>query len=187
MLVIGNHMISQSLQSEKTIKDALWVQQPVRLRVMVAEDKNALMSILEGTPEFKRAEMIVAQEVIGCYLNQGMTSGYHMWVAVTGTEEVIGYVCFGETPLTEGTWDIYWIAVAGTWRGNGVGKLLLQHSEGEVREKGGRMILIETSSKPEYHRARVFYNRMGYLPVSVITDFYASGDSKLTFQKLLQQ
>ncbi len=160
-------------------------QQSVRLRVMVPGDKNVLMAILAGTPEFKPAEVIVAEEVIGCFLDQGVASGYRVWVAVEGTDNVIGYVCFGQTPLTEGTWDIYWMAVARTWRGRGVGRLLLQHAEGEIRDGGGRMILIETSSKPEYQKAMMLYGRMGYLPVSVITDFYAPGDSKLTLQKLM--
>jgi len=145
------------------------------------------VSVLEGTPEFKPAEMAVAQEVIGCYLQQGMASGYRIGVAVAGSDDVIGYVCFGEAPLTEGTWDVYWIAVRGVWRRRGVGRILLQHAEREIGAEGGRMILIETSSKPEYHQARALYEYMGYLPVSVITDFYAPGDSKLTLQKLLQQ
>jgi ribosomal protein S18 acetylase RimI-like enzyme len=148
-------------------------------------DKSALVAIIGSTPEFKPAEIIVAEEVIGCFLKQGLASGYSVWVAVEGTDNIIGYICFGQTPLTEGTWDIYWIAVAGTWRGRGVGRALLQHAEGEIRDGGGRMVLVETSSKSEYQQARMFYGRMGYLPVSVITDFYAPGDSKLTLQKLL--
>ena len=160
-------------------------QRSVRLRLMLPGDKNAIMAILAGTPEFKPAEVTVAEEVIGCFLQEGCVSGYRVWVAVGGTDNLIGYVCFGQTPLTEGTWDIYWIAVAGTWRGRGVGRALLQHAEAEIRDRGGRMILIETSSKPDYQQAMMFYGCMGYLPVSVITDFYAPGDSKLTLQKLV--
>ena len=178
-------MINQSLRSENITPSAPEAQGSVRLRVMVPGDKNVLMAILAGTPEFKPAEIVVAEEVIECFLKEGCASGYRVWVAVEGTDNVIGYVCFGQTPLTEGTWDIYWIAVAGTWRGRGVGRLLLQHAEGEIRDGGGRMILVETSSKPEYQQAIIFYGRMGYLPVSVITDFYAPGDSKLTLQKLM--
>jgi ribosomal protein S18 acetylase RimI-like enzyme len=152
---------------------------------MAPGDKSALMAILASTSEFKPAEIVVAEEVIECFLNEGCTSGYRVWVAVEGTVNVIGYVCFGQTPLTEGTWDIYWIAVAGTWRGRSVGRALLQHAEAEIRDGDGRMILVETSSKPEYQQAMIFYGRMGYLPVSVITDFYAPGDSKITLQKLL--
>jgi len=160
-------------------------ERSVRLRVMAPGDKSALMAILASTPEFKPAEIVVAEEVIECFLNEGCTSGYRVWVAVEGTGNVIGYVCFGQTPLTEGTWDIYWIAVAGTWRGRSVGRALLQHAEAEIRDGDGRMILVETSSKPEYQQAMILYGRMGYLPVSVITDFYAPGDSKITLQKLL--
>lgn len=178
-------MIDQSYCSENItsrLPDAL---HSVHLRVMQPGDKSAIMAILGSTPEFKPSEIIVAEEVIGCFLNLGFASGYRVWVAVEGTDNIIGYLCFGQTPLTEGTWDIYWIAVVGTWRGRGVGRALLQHAEGEIRDGGGRMVLVETSSKPGYQQARMFYGRMGYQPVSVITDFYAPGDSKLTLQKLL--
>jgi len=54
------------------------------------------------------------------------------------------------TPLTEGTWDIYWIVVDNAFRGTGIGRALLRHAEQEIQNAGGRMILIETSSKDEY-------------------------------------
>ncbi len=180
-------MINQSQRSENITQSAPEAQRSVRLRLMLPGDKDAIMAILAGTPEFKPVEITVAEEVIGCFLKERCASGYRVWVAVEETDKVIGYVCFGQTPLTEGTWDVYWIAVAGAWRGRGVGRLLLQHAEGEIRDGGGRMILIETSSKPEYQKAMLLYGRMGYLPVSIITDFYAPGDSKLTLQKLMGQ
>lgn len=178
-------MANQSSRSENSTACPTETQEPFRLRVMQPGDKRSLTAILEGTPEFKPAEIVVAEEVIDCFLKQGLASGYRVWVAVEETDSVIGYICFGQTPLTEGTWDIYWIAVADTWRGRGVGRALVAHAEGEIRHGGGRMVLVETSSKPEYHTARMFYGHRGYLPVSVIADFYTPGDSKLTLQKLL--
>ncbi len=177
-------MINQSQRSENITQSAPEAQRSVRLRLMPGIRTPSWPS-LPVAPEFKPVEITVAEEVIGCFLKERCSSGYRVWVAVEETDKVIGYVCFGQTPLTEGTWDVYWIAVAGAWRGRGVGRLLLQHAEGEIRDGGGRMILIETSSKPEYQKAMLLYGRMGYLPVSIITDFYAPGDSKLTLQKLI--
>ena len=178
-------MLDQSYCSENITPRLPESLHSVHLRVMQPEDKHAVMVILDSIPEFKPVEVMIAEEVIDSFLNLGSASGYRVWVAVEGTDKIIGYICFGQAPLTEGTWDIYWIAVVVTWRGRGVGRALLRHAEEEIRGEGGRMVLIETSSTLGYQQARMFYGRMGYLPVSVITDFYAPGDSKLTLQKLL--
>jgi hypothetical protein len=77
---------------------------------MSAKDKRALLPMLKNTPEFKPIEVTVAEELIDNYLAYGVKSGYHIQVA-EDDGEVVGYICYGETPCTIGTWDIYWIAV----------------------------------------------------------------------------
>src|SRR4030042_185165 len=95
----------------------------VKLRPMSAEDKRALMRILKNTPEFKPFEVAVAEEVIDSYLHDPEKSGYSILVAEYDGE-LAGYICWGETPCTLGTWDIYWVAGAGETRGRGIGKRL---------------------------------------------------------------
>lgn len=179
-------MVKPSPRSENGISCLPENKNAFHLRVMQPGDMRALRAMLAGIPEFKPAEIVVAVEVIDTFLKQGLTAGYRVRVAVDETDNVIGYICFGEAPLTEGTWDIYWIAVAKHWRSRGVGRALMDQAEKEIHEAGGMMVLIETSSKPEYRQARMFYGRMDYLPVSVIVDFYTPGDSRLTLQKLLR-
>ena len=160
---------------------------PVYLREMRAEDKTTLLSILRTTPEFKSSEVMVAEEILTTFLEQQRASGYHVWVALAEGEAVCrGYVCFGQTPLTEETWDIYWIVVETSSRGMGIGRKLLQHAEEEIGGTGGRMILVETSSKDNYRETRRFYTQMGYREIGIIADFYAPGDGKITVQKLLR-
>lgn len=160
---------------------------PVYLREMRADDKEPLLAILRTTREFKASEVPVAEELLNACLDQPLTSGYHVWVALEEGKSIRrGYVCFGPTPLTEGTWDIYWIVVDAAWRGAGIGRALLRHAEQAIHNTGGRMILIETSSKDEYHGTRRFYEEMGYCQISFIPDFYTPGDGKITLQKLLR-
>lgn len=158
----------------------------VYLREMSAEDKEPLLAILRGTREFKASEVPVAEELLTSFLEQSLTSGYHVWIALEKGKSVRrGYVCFGPTPLTEGTWDIYWIVVDSACRGAGIGTALLRHAEQEIQKAGGRMILIETSSKDEYRSTHRFYAGMGYRRIGFIPDFYTPGDGKITLQKLL--
>ena len=154
------------------------------IRPMSNQDKASLLPILSNTPEFKPIEVEVAEEVIDSYLTHGTEYGYHIEVA-EDDGQVLGYVCFGETPCTVGTWDIYWIAVDKDKRGHKVGKTLSDVAEKTIKEAGGRLIIIETSSVPLYENTRKFYLARGYEIIAKIPDFYAVGDDKIILQKKL--
>jgi ribosomal protein S18 acetylase RimI-like enzyme len=151
---------------------------------MNPEDKAAVMRILRATPEFTPGEVIVAEELIDYYLSEPVASGYNILVAEVNSE-VVGYICWGLTPLTEGTWDIYWIATDPEKQGQGVGTALLNSAEARIKEAKGRLAFIETSSKPGYEKTKGFYHARGYELVCRILDFYAPGDDKLILQKRL--
>jgi ribosomal protein S18 acetylase RimI-like enzyme len=151
---------------------------------MLAEDKAGLIAILQKTPEFKPIEITVAEELIDNYLTHGISSGYYIQIA-EDDGQVAGYVCFGETPCTTGTWDIYWIAVDREKRRRSIGKTLSEAAEQAIKEANGRLIIIETSSIPMYENTRKFYLGRGYEVVAQIRDFYAIGDDKLILQKKL--
>jgi GNAT superfamily N-acetyltransferase len=143
------------------------------------------MKILRRTPEFKPAEVVVAEEVIDSYLRDPHDSGYYTLVAELDSA-IAGYICYGPTPLTEGTWDIYWMAVAPEKQGKGIGGTLMAHAEDKIREAQGRLVIIETSSKAEYEKTRRFHLNHGYEVIGRIPDFYALDDDKLILQKWLR-
>lgn len=149
---------------------------------MIHGDKAAILDILKRTPEFKPGEVVVAEEVIDSYLCDPLTSGYNI-VVVELDASVVGYVCYGITPLTEGTWDMYWIAVSPEKQGRHLGKSLLEYAEDDINKAGGRLLLVETSSLPGYEKTRNFYRSNGYELVARIADFYSLGDDKLVFEK----
>ncbi|MBC8275044.1 MAG: GNAT family N-acetyltransferase [Chloroflexi bacterium] len=155
------------------------------VRPMTDEDKPAVIQMLRNIPEFEPTEIDVAEEVINSYLGDSIRSGYHIFVAEVGSS-IAGYICYGPTPLTEGTWDIYWLAVAPDKQSQGIGKALLNFADGNIKERKGRLALIETSSKPEYETTRLFYRAQGYEIACRIANFYAPGDDKLVFQKRLR-
>ncbi len=143
------------------------------------------MEILRDTPEFKPSEVVVAEEVIDSYLDDPVNSGYSVLVAGDGPA-IVGYICYGPTPLTDGTWDLYWEAVEREKRGQGIGSALMKAAEGEIREAKGRLALIETSSMPAYEQTRRFHLGQGYEIIARIPDFYSPGDDKLILQKRLR-
>lgn len=96
-----------------------------------------------------------------------------------------GYACWGATPCTLGTFDLYWIAADPACHGKGAGHALLLRAEEDMRRRGGRLCIIETSSLPQYEPARRFYLRHGYKVAAEIQDFYAPGDHRLIFTRAL--
>jgi GNAT superfamily N-acetyltransferase len=155
-----------------------------KIRSMTSQDRSAISKILCSIPEFKPSEVVVAEEVIDNYLSDPLLSGYSVLVAEI-VSIVVGYICYGPTPLTEGTWDIYWMAVGPDQQGQGIGGALLTFAEEEIKRNGGRSTFIETSSKPAYERIRRFHSSQGYELLCSIADFYAIGDDKLIYQKRL--
>lgn len=153
------------------------------IRPLASKDKPELMSLIRDIQEFLPEEVPVAEELLDCYLQDGEESGYHIFVAADS--KILGYICYGPIPITLGTWDIYWIAVAREARGKDVGKGLISFAEEKIRKAGGKLIMIETSSKPSYEPTRRFYSAAGYEVIATIPDFYSPGDDKILFWKKL--
>lgn len=152
------------------------------MRELQAADMSALTDILKRCRAFTEAEVACALELLETVLNDPAQRDYR--VAVANREgRVLGYVLYGPVPLTEGTYDIYWIAVAPECQGQGVGRQLLAHAEEEIRGARGRLVCLETSSQGHYRRTRDFYRQAGYREESRIRDFYRPGDDRLTFVK----
>jgi ribosomal protein S18 acetylase RimI-like enzyme len=152
------------------------------------EDLGAVRRITESSGFFQAAEIEVAVELLQARLSQGASSGYHFLFADSGSPfgRTIGYSCFGPIPCTQGSFDLYWIAVHDRCRGIGLGTLLLAESEGVIRGMAGRRVYVETSSRSQYEPTRSFYIRNGYRREAFIPEFYAPGDGKIIYTKELE-
>jgi ribosomal protein S18 acetylase RimI-like enzyme len=153
-------------------------------RPLESRDRGAVAGILERVGNFSEDEKKIALELIDAWLSAGEASDYLCWV-LEDEAGVRGYVCIGPTPLTDGTFDLYWIAVDPSAQGRGYGQVLTRLAEDEARRRAGRLLLIETASQETYAPTVRFYERAGYELVSRIPDFYKRGDDKLTFAKRL--
>lgn len=135
---------------------------------------------------FDADEVVVALELIDGAISNPEVSGYSAIVAVDDDDDdcpVVGYICFGRTPMTVAAWDLYWVAVDSDFRGSGVGRALVEKFEDHVRDTGGGVIRVETSTQEGYGRARAFYERAGYDRVGTIRGFYKPDDDLLIFAK----
>lgn len=153
----------------------------VALRPLRASDRAPLVAILQATQVFQPHEIDIALELI----DADPKLGYRFFVAeVEGV--VAGYSCYGSTPCTNGTWDLYWIAVDPALQGSGVGWTLMRATEDAMRAEGGRIMVIETASKPAYDQTRAFYLKYGCTEVARVPNFYAVGDDKVIYTRNLR-
>ena len=159
----------------------------MRIRPLAAPDRQRILEIVTATGNFTAAEIDVAMEVVDEALaDPAFPHGdYRAYVAEDDGGRVAGYECHGPTPLTQGTFDLYWIAVDPSAQGAGFGRALLAFAEGEVRATAGRLLLIETSSQESYGATIRFYEKSGYPLVARIKGYYRPGDDKLIFAKEL--
>ena len=153
----------------------------LHLRQLTEADRGRIEEITRSAGLFRDDEIPVALEVFDEATGEAPGNTY----SVLGAESdngLVGWICWGPTPCTLGTYDLYWMAVDPELQGSGIGTALL--TEMERRLQGvARLIVIETAGRPEYAGTRAFYRTRGYSPVSRIPDFYAPGDDQVVFVK----
>ena len=151
------------------------------LRHLTADDRARIEEITRLVGVFREDELLVALEVFDEAVRGAAGNTYSVLGAqVDG--DVAGWICWGPTPCTLGTYDLYWMAVAPEAQGNGIGKALLEEMERRLAGVA-RLIVIETAGRADYAPTRAFYQARGYSPVSRIPDFYAPGDDQVVFAK----
>lgn len=148
-------------------------------------DLEAVRKIVESTGFFTGEEVDVAVELVDAGLTSEGLSSYHFIFCDDNRGNVVGYTCFGPVICTEGSFDLYWIAVHRDSQGSGLGKALLVRTEERIREMGGVRIYIETASRDLYKPTQGFYLKSGYGQDAVLRDYYAKGDSKIIYVKHL--
>jgi ribosomal protein S18 acetylase RimI-like enzyme len=157
------------------------------IELPLPKDADAIARVARGAGVFTAEELSVVQEMVEGYFKPEPRDDHTFIIYRNGDpNSIAGFACFGPTPLAKGIWDLYWICVDRPYQSNGIGGKLLENIENQVRSRGARAIYLETSSSPEYSPARDFYQRHGYECAARFPDFYAPGEDKIVYRKLLQ-
>jgi GNAT superfamily N-acetyltransferase len=147
-------------------------------------DVQTVAEIVASTVFFNAVEVEIAVELVAERLEFGDASGY-FFVFAEQAGQVLGYTCYGPIAGTDGSFDLYWIANHRDHQARGIGRVLMQETERLIRAFGGRRLYAETSGRPQYEPTRVFYERLGFFRETHLRDFYAPGDDKVFFVKIL--
>jgi ribosomal protein S18 acetylase RimI-like enzyme len=150
------------------------------LRPVGRAHRARLERLTRDTGLFRKEEVATAVELLDESLNGD--DDYRFVGAFEG-DELIGYACWGPTPGTVGTWDLYWIVVERARQGAGIGTQLLNEVESRLTAHGARLTLVETSSRADYAPTRRFYETRGYTRAATIPGYYAPGDDLVIYTK----
>jgi len=154
--------------------------------------RDRLQDILHATHAFRDDEVAVALELFdeSCGPTDGVRLGtrngpadYEFIGAFTSDGGLAGYACYGPTPSTDRTYDLYWIAVHPMHQGSGGGSRLLDEVERRLQDREARLLVVETSARTSYAQTRHFYEGRGYRAHARLRDFYAPGDDRVIYAK----
>ena len=151
------------------------------LRSLNAADRGRIEEITRAAGLFREDEIPVALEVF-----DGAAAGSPDYIALGAEQDgrLVGWICWGPTPCTLGTYDLYWMAVDPALQRGGIGTALLPGMERRLLGVA-RLIVVETAGRADYRGTRAFYQARGYAVAATIPDFYAAGDAQVIYVKSL--
>jgi D-alanine-D-alanine ligase len=153
----------------------------LHLRHLTEADRERIEEITRLAGLFREEEIAVALEVFD-EASSGAPGNTYSVLGAQSDGRLAGWICWGPTPCTLGTYDLYWMAVDPELHGTGIGTALLNEMERRL-EGTARLIVIETAGRADYALTRAFYEARGYRPTATIPDFYAPGDDQVVFVK----
>src|SRR6185295_15135938 len=119
------------------------------LRPTRPDETPHLKHLAAATGFFKPHEIDTLQEVLDDYHSENEKDG-HLCRTMELDGAPAGFVYFAPAPMTIGTWELWWIVVKNEAQAHGLGGEMLRLAETESRQRGGRVLFIDTSSQPLY-------------------------------------
>ncbi len=150
-----------------------------KIRRVVREDVSWLKTIIDANKLFP-IEML--DGMIAQYFDE--RSCPDIWLTFEDGSPIAVAFCAPEQ-MTEGTWNLYLLAVHPDHQGRGIASTMVNYVERTLSERGERLLLVETSGLDTFAQARAFYRSCGFEEEARIREFYQSGDDKIVFRKLL--
>lgn len=157
---------------------------PTMIRLTTPSDTNKLLALADATGLFEPNQIEeLAQMLDQHFSDESDSEG--LWFTDDDNEPV-GVAYVAPERMTEGTWNLYLIAIHPDYQKQGHGAALLRHIEQMLAKRGERVLLVETSGLEDFEYVRAFYQKSGYEEEARIREFYKAGDDKIIFRKALK-
>jgi ribosomal protein S18 acetylase RimI-like enzyme len=150
------------------------------IRKVVQQDIESLKLVIDTTSLFP-SELL--NGMMDDYFKN--SSSEDIWLTTEIDDKLVAVTYCAPERLTEGTFNLYLIAIHKDFQGRGIGAEVMKYIENLLRTKGQRILIVETSGLPEFEFTRKFYDKCDYHREAVIRDFYREGEDKIVFWKKL--
>lgn len=155
----------------------------ISVRTTVSADAPGILRLSAAEPLFSREDRQVVQELLEDYFVDDDDPAEYTFLSARLDGRLVGFACYGPTPLTRGTYDLYWICVDRGLRRKGVGRALVQAVIRRLRRVGARLLKLDTSGRKDFAETRAFYERAGFLPSARVPGFYGRGDDLVIYYR----
>jgi ribosomal protein S18 acetylase RimI-like enzyme len=154
------------------------------IRMTTANDTDELIEVACASGLFESHQLKELSGMLAQYFANPLTT-QELWVTDDdGGSAGVAYTA--PERMTDGTWNLYLIAVHPDRQRQGRGRALLEYVERLLAERGQRILLVETSGTKDFDYVRAFYQNCGYEEEARIRDFYADGIDKIVFRKSIR-
>jgi ribosomal protein S18 acetylase RimI-like enzyme len=144
-----------------------------------ADDIAGLRAVLDRTGLFP-SELL--PDMLASSL-AGETEAF--WLTCHSDGEAVGLCYTVPEEFADCTWNMLALAVHPDLQGKRLGAALVHAAEQHLKDKGQRILIVDTSGTDDFALTRKFYAQNGYEEEARIRDFWANGDDKVIFRKAL--
>ncbi|MEW6348140.1 MAG: GNAT family N-acetyltransferase [Thermodesulfobacteriota bacterium] len=153
----------------------------IELRPMKGRDLDAVLGIIRAHDEddFEEAEE--------SYEESGVEGQY----VLTEHGKVVGVTGCRPIEVSDNSYWLSWTYLAQEARGRGLGRAMLDQLMADLTEQGARKLFVNTSDyaepdeDPLYEDAHKLYEALGFRLELSYKDYYAPGESRLTYARRL--
>ena len=150
------------------------------IRKVKKEDLVGIKEVLDSSELFP-SEFL--EDMINDYFNN--PDSEDIWFCKSENGRIVSFGYCAPEKFTEGTYNLYAIAVRKESQGKGIGKKMMNHIENLLSRTGNRILIVETSGGPQFELTREFYHKCNYTEEATIRDFWNEGEGKVIFWKKL--
>ncbi|MEO1591546.1 MAG: GNAT family N-acetyltransferase [Cyanobacteria bacterium J06632_22] len=146
------------------------------------EDEGAIAQLLSALNLFETEEVEIVTGMLAEHFARPQSQD--LWL-LDDDNGPVGIAYAAPERMTDGTWNLYLIAVHPEHQKQGRGAALLKHVEAALAAQHVRVLLVETAGVEDFEFVRQFYRNSGFREEARISEFYAAGMDKVVFWKRL--
>ena len=154
------------------------------IRSITSDDASAVVALAVASELFPPEEAGFVEGALGAFFADSSADG-RTWVVDEVDGELVGAAYYEPLAAADRGWELLMIGVRRDHHRQGRGSALLRHVEQDLRGRGQRLLLVQTSATPAFDRARAFYLASGYDEEARVRDYFADGDDMVLFRKAL--